>query len=50
MAAENIHKSEGQVSKLESEHLINVAYTDSERSQGQWREHELLETGDRTRR
>ena len=46
---EHTQQSEGQVSELgERSSEINVAYTDSEGSQGQWREHEPIsrqETG-----
>tara|TARA_R100000353_G_scaffold114197_2_gene81738 strand:+ start:790 stop:1917 length:1128 start_codon:yes stop_codon:yes gene_type:complete len=49
VSGEHTQQSEGQVSKLgERSSEINVAYTDSERSQGQWREHEPIsrqETG-----
>ena len=48
-SGEHTQQSEGQVSELgERSSEINVAYTDSERSQGQWREHEPIsrqETG-----
>ena len=48
-SGEHTQQSEGQVSELgERSSEINVAHTDSERSQGQWREHEPIsrqETG-----
>ena len=48
-SGEHTQQSKGQVSELgERSSEINVAYTDSERSQGQWREHEPIsrqETG-----
>ena len=48
-SGEHTQQSEGQVSELgERSSEINVAYTDSEGSQGQWREHEPIsrqETG-----
>ncbi len=48
-SGEHTQQSEGQVSEFgERSSEINVAYTDSERSQGQWREHEPIsrqETG-----
>ena len=48
-SGEHTQQSEGQVSELgERSSEINVAYTDSERSQGQWREYEPIsrqETG-----
>jgi len=49
VSGEHTQQSKGQVSELgERSSEINVAYTDSERSQGQWREHEPIsrqETG-----
>jgi len=49
VSGEYTQQSEGQVSELgERSSEVNVAYTDSERSQGQWREHEPIsrqETG-----
>jgi len=48
-SGEHTQQSEGQVSELgERSSEVNVAYTDSEGSQGQWREHEPIsrqETG-----
>ena len=49
VSGEHTQQSEGQISELgKRSSEINVAYTDSERSQGQWREHEPIsrqETG-----
>ena len=49
VSGEYTQQGEGQVSELgERSSEVNVAYTDSERSQGQWREHEPIsrqETG-----